>query len=364
MLKIVNGELMSFSVTERKDPRNNRNYTKLHIVSSNKLVQYESTLKRNNANERPKKASKNTPIVSRVDNLIPVNRDIMTVSAPIEMLTDLCSEECTIKEVDLNCAMSINVQQRNQPFVEIRCHENGDDRANIYVVAFPFNGMIKPIPENPQYRIYKGLIATSARPFFFANHKYRKILYLVIEINKNLFNPDHKYHTDAINIDLESYALYTDRNTNEQKTNIEKFHLQITSAMGDYTTEWEYDCVNEAIMMNAQPGEQLWVTYTFNHPENSVYNGDKRPYRKNNYRKKNPHPMHIEGDTIVTTNRHGIRKEIPTKSYRNNYHNNNRAPQKNNNDLDYMMQKSGMYEDSGNHRGKKNGGKKNRKNWR
>jgi hypothetical protein len=219
--------------------------------------------------------------------------------------------------------------------------------------------MIKPIPENPQYRIYRGLIASSARPFFFNNRKYRKVLYLVIEINKNLFNPDHKYHTDSIDLQLESFALFTDNESNEKKTRCETFKLSITSADGDYSTNWEYNTVDEAIMVSVEPGQQLWITYDMNSRHDN-----KREHNDHDFKKKinnKQKPVTIEGDMLVTKNKHGIRKEIPM---RNNSNRNQRYPKGQNtsmkkNDIDRMMQDSGIFDkDYDNNRSKKNGGKR------
>ena len=218
MLKLVNEELMSYStiVTEEKG----KCYTKIKVATSNKMQQYENDprFNRDNTQGRPikQKANSSRKIVSNIDALKPINREIIRISAPLKKIEEFENQSFDSKTVEFDLPMSINVSDSmntRQPKVEVRCHEQGDDRANLYIVAFPFNGMIKPIPDNPQYRIYKGLIATSAKPFFFNNKRYRKVLYLVIEINKNLFKLDHKYHADEINIQLESYGLFTDPET-------------------------------------------------------------------------------------------------------------------------------------------------------
>ena len=358
MLNIVNEELMSYSTfkTEEKG----KSYTKIKVATSNKLQQYEndSRYNRNNVEAPTKlKAGPSNRIVSNGNALKPINREIIRISAPLKNIEDFENQSIETRTVDFELPMSINISANNryQPRVEVRCHEQGDDRANLYVVAFPFNGMIKPIPENPQYRIYKGLIAASVKPFFFNNRKYRKVLYLIIEINKNLFNPDHKYHTDEISIPLESYALFDDEETGKKKTNHEVFALKILSANGDYISSWDYDVIDDAVMMAVEPGQQLWSTYDVT--KNSSSSTQKKSYNKN---KKE---VSYEGNMMVTINRHGIRKEVPIK-------NNNRSKNKYKNDpyrygnpevlrasLDKMMQDSGMYDNEYENRSKKNGGK-------
>jgi hypothetical protein len=351
MLNIVNEDLMSYSttVTEEKG----KSYTKIRVTTSNKLQQYENDERYNHQTDRiffnKSKVGPSNKIVSRIDELKPVIREIIRISAPLKNIEEFMEQPADSKKVDFELPMSlyINAINKNQPKVEVRCHEQGDDRANLYVVAFPFNGMIKPIPENPQYRIYKGLIASSVKPFFYNNRKYRKILYLIIEINKNLFKPDHKYFTEEINIELESYALFTEKDTEEKKTNYEKFLLKILSANGDYITNWDYNVIDKPVMMNVGPGEPLWITYESSNDNNKKYNSNnKKPFRR-------------EGNTMISTNRHGIRKETNI--------NNNRKPQKSYNkpkeevdkipSLDKLMMDSGMFDNDAMNRSKKNGGK-------
>ena len=352
MLKFINEELFSFQTVQEFDKKNKREYTKIKVVSSNKIQQYEREIKK-----RERYASidnrKRQDFTSHVDKLIPLNREILKISAPLKKIENaLLESSLNCKMVDFNSPMSININNANifQPLVDVRCHNRGEDNANLYIIAFPFNGMIKPIKESSLFRIYKGLIAASAKPFFFNNRKYRKVLYLVVEINKRLFDPAHKYHRTSIDINLESYALFTDRESDEKRTNCEYFTLRILSDKGDYETEWSYSTVNEAIMMNVAPGEQLWPTYIMSNHNNKSDNY-KKPYNKKSYQK----PVSRSGNLLVTTNKHGIRKEITMNNHRNVKNSGNRY------DIEQMMAESGMYETDNFNRSKKNGGKKNYK---
>lgn len=367
MLNLINEDLMAYSTITTVEK--GKEYTKIKVATSNKLQQYENDSRNNRGEpkESPKKPRAGATIVSKIDALKPINREIIRISAPLKNIGDFLAQDENSREINFDLPMSIKVDANNkyQPHVEVRCHEQGDDRANLYVIAFPFNGMIKPIPENPQYRIYRGLIASSAKPFFFNNRKYRKVLYLVVEINKNLFNSDHKYHTDKIDIQLESYALFTDReNGDMKKTNCEKFKLSITSANGDYDVEWDYNTVDDAIMMSVEPGQPLWTTYDMNAHRNNksdrkpMNNESEKRVNGNNKQKK----VTIEGDMMVTLNKHGIRKEIPIRNNNRNQRNSNNG--KNNfskkNDIDRMMEESGMFDNDYEYsRSKKNGGKRN-----
>ena len=89
----------------------------------------------------------------------------------------------------------------------------------------------------------------------------------------------------------------------------------------------------------------------------------------NNKPKNGQKPGYIEGNTYVTTNKHGIRKEVSINQNRGGYsQNNNRNNQKKSggDDFERMLRESGMYDedfDRDNRRGN-NRGKKSKKNNR
>lgn len=342
MLAIVNEDLMSFEPTFVDDQINHRNYFKLRVLTSTKLLQRQSDLGRKDPRSRKDTSRRGDYcLVDRSDRIIPVNREVLRISAPFKEISNTLLTKEKFKSYPLNWnqyPMSVNVTSTSRftNQVEIRCHHTGEDRANIFVVAFPFNGMIRPLKEDPRYRIYKGFISSSIKPFFHNNHKYRKVLYLVIEINKNLFRPDHYFHTDKIDIEFESFALFTDRDTDEKKTNREKMILNITSPNGDFNLDWEYETINDSILMNI-PNMDLWPTFDFNKARQDGEMVNHRPNSRRNGKKKyTPRPMVVEGNTMVTTNKHGIRKEIPIgkgkpnhRDYQDSYYDRDSYPQKN-----------------------------------
>ena len=373
MLTLVNEDLMSFDTISVTDKNTDKMYFKLKVLTSNKLIQPQSNLGGNRGFHSPRKTDLNSQnrIESNVDPLVPVNKEVIRVSAPLKRLGDIFNGDSNLslpiewKEYP----MTVNIAQsgRFSTQIDVRCHEQGEDRANVFVVAFPFNGMIKPLKEDPKYRIYKGFISSSIKPFFYNNHKYRKILYLVIEINKNLFRSDHKYHTNCIPITFESFAIFEDRETGQKKTNHETMQLDITSTQGDYNVGWTYELINDAIMMNAQPGENLWPTYV-SEKDNGQRSNGRKPFngkpngnKKNSSKKNSQRPFVVEGNTVVTTNKHGIRKEIPMNNRRRDdfrerggYRNSGK------NSLDEMIERSGMYDKHKNDRGRRNGGKQSK----
>ena len=176
-----------------------------------------------------------------------------------------------------------------------------------------------------------------------------------------MFNKDHPYHTDEVILPLDSYGLFTDRESGQKKTNHETATIHFLPN-GDYKIEWKYEEINDSIMMNVAPGEKIWPTFYFK-SENKIKNDNKntnkfnknnsnnkfknkklantnntdKSYKDNNSNNKSENnfkvsdykfdvstqntkkssknnknrPITIEGNTLITTNKHGIRKEIP-----------------------------------------------------
>lgn len=350
MLTILNEELYSFNCIKGTDPKTRTPSYRLTISTSNKLVRAVRTQR----NDRHARTSGNN--VDIASNLETVTREILSVLTPSDDPTSYRNNPVSLR---------VGENPKGIPTVTIRClGENDANKANIYVLAFPFNGMIKPIPEDPKYHIYKGIIATSVKPFFFNGRRYRKILYLVIEPHMALFKADHKYHTNNIPISIESYAIYKDKDTGEEKTNHETYTLDIVSEDGMYQETWDYETLDYPVQIESSPDTPVWHTFKFIQKDrpDTEQSGDHSPIpapkpKKGNNGKKDGY---VSGGMYVTTNRHGIRKEVPIgrkgKDHRDN-------------DLDRMMRQSGMFdpkEDRRENYGKrgKKGGKGGKRNFR
>ena len=369
MLTFVNEELFSYEVKHDTNAQK-KDVLQLGVSTSNFLVSYAkgSKMDKYKNPKQDQKIDKQHDIDMR-DNpvIVPINREILSVN----YVTD---KQCEDPSLLMSQPTSLKVTENNRgiPQVSVRCLKEGyDNKSDIYVVAFPFNGMIQPIDADPTYRIYKGLIMSSVRPFYYNGRRYRKILYLVIEPHRALFDKNHKHHTDVINITLESYAIYKDKETGEEKTNHETFRLDMCAASS--MTGWDYETMNEAYRIETNPEKPLWITFRFGarDSENKVprqnndnFNKDKKFDNRNQSSQKHKNGQkggYIEGNTYVTTNKNGIRKEIPIRS---------NEPRKNTKkDLDSMMKDSGMFDDEKFERGnrydrKKNKGKKGRNNRR
>lgn len=79
---------------------------------------------------------------------------------------------------------------------------------NIYIIAIPFNGYVKPMFRTFDYRIYKSMVVTAEkRNITFHGAMYKKIAYLIVVPNEMMFDESHKYHKDVLELVMESFNL-------------------------------------------------------------------------------------------------------------------------------------------------------------
>lgn len=373
MIQFVNGNLMSYGITTVNDTKNGALYHKMKICNSNKLLQY---VQQNNS--KCGNRGRDCKIVCNSEEVVPIQRELLRITNQEKWLLQYGEQLAEHSDLNLQSAMSLFTTEdaKHRTHVEIRCHESGTDNAHVYIVAFPFNGMIAPIPEDPRYRIYNAMIVSSVKPFIFDNRRYRKVLYLVIEPNKNLFNPDHKYHTDCIDIVFKSYALFYPNRLPDgtfdktvSHTKCETMTLAINDAHGGHMVSWEFDTADHIIDMSGND-TPLWKIFKYER-KNPTNGGNYRSqdnsnhgYHKPNRNNRNQ-PYQEENGIRITTNRHGIRKEVQIKTFPekrrpyNNYIPNASADA----DLDAMMRNSGMYDNDrfGGKNGRGNGKRSRRK---
>lgn len=215
---------------------------------------------------------------------------------------------------DINLSANVKTNKYNKRNVVIKADARNKYNANILIIAFPFNGVVKPIPESKQYRIYKGLLSVSEKySIDFRGKKYKKILYLVIEPNMNLFREDHEYHTDSIDIEFDSYVMMRDKeNPESSKTNHESMKLSLKKDSIDITFD---DEVIDEFDFKQYAGTPLYITY-----ERKDKNGENA--EKTNSENKTETKYH-----------NGIYSK-------NNFHSPSNAAVKSVIDLDEMMKKA------------------------
>lgn len=109
-----------------------------------------------------------------------------------------------------NAAVHASVGFKGSEKISIRASERNRYDSDLYMVAIPFNGIAQPIEPSHNFRIHKGFVAVSdRRNIEFDGAMYKKVLYLLIEPNNALFDKNHKYHVDEINLDFVTYNLET-----------------------------------------------------------------------------------------------------------------------------------------------------------
>lgn len=377
MINFVNSDLFNFRLKKEVDPRTNREYQKIQVLTSDKLVQPRNSYME--SSDTRYGAPYQNGVVNRGDVLKPISMELFRISAPIANYDDVGSDENLRSRVaNIQFPMSIFATYRNprRPRIEVRCHRNGEDHTNLFVVAFPFNGMLQKLTVTKAIRIYSGAIQTSKKPFFYRSHKYRKILYLIIEVNKKIFEEDHPYHADFIDLNLESFAFITDRETEEQKTKHETMRVRFLPD-ADFDTVWTEETLDERVDKHVEPDEDLWPIFRLDRKD--VAESQPTSKRQNSKKRFQP-PVRYEGNMEITHNRHGIRVErtIRNPPYRKDGGGFNKRdyrprddhqprphgprygydsyPQK---DLDQMIKDSGMNDRRNLNRSKKNGGKPN-----
>lgn len=274
-------------------------------------------------------------------------KDIVYISAPQSCIDDFgeCIDDEEIRTVEFDLPMNTRLtyakthdgkidKTSRGAKIDIRFNDYGPDRANIFLLAIPCDGIVEPIEDSPLYRIYKGMLITLAEPIKTKDTTIKKILYLVVSINRGLFSPQHKYHVNSIMLEVVRWVR-------------EPFSNPTTYEWRSF--QWFVDKDKDFVLQRSQSGmtsipeidtnAPIWTTYIYEPKpkENDGESSETAPARvktpltpmvgeeckprsvsKRNHGKHGQRPWHIEGTMIVTTNKHGIRKEIPlNRNYRN-----------------------------------------------
>lgn len=176
--------------------------------------------------------------------------------------------------------VSVRENEYKKRSVLIRATEEARRDANIILVAFPFNGLIKPIAPSKNFRIYKGIIASSDT--YNIQHEgfsYKKILYFVIEPNMILFDNDE----DLAKIPIEFVAVSYNKKDNERVTMSHTLEILI-SRDGTVVYDTKIEEI-EPIDMSQYKGMKLYQQFEIkprtNKPQNrDNYTKDKTPLDK------------------------------------------------------------------------------------
>lgn len=118
-----------------------------------------------------------------------------------------------------NVNIHSNVNKFGNLRVSLRTDERNKHDVNVYLIAIPFNGFIQEIEKSFNYRIYRGLVIHSDKKNIeFNGETYKKVAYMMVVVNEKMFDEDHKYHTDTIDLTVNTFNLETDPDTQEKYT--------------------------------------------------------------------------------------------------------------------------------------------------
>lgn len=78
---------------------------------------------------------------------------------------------------------------------------------DVFLMAIPFNGLIKPLPINPDFHVYHGVVINCMNgPIEVDEVKYNKIIYFIVEpVTKSLRSNVPTEHKDQIKFIVESF---------------------------------------------------------------------------------------------------------------------------------------------------------------
>ena len=176
-----------------------------------------------------------------------------------------------------NTSIQVKTTKLGSSKVGLRSSNQNQNNTTIYLVAIPFNGIIKPIEKLFDYRIYKGIILTAEkRTIEFNNELYKKIAYMVLIPNETLFEEDHKYHKDWLELSVESYNLESNPDTDEKKCIKSISTVTFLKDGND-----GYDIISEEcepVDPKLYKGSNIFPIYT---PQKKVPMNNKKTYNKN-----------------------------------------------------------------------------------
>ena len=131
------------------------------------------------------------------------------------------------------CFATDNFQKQNiriwshlyngKPIVKINASDENKFDTDVYMIAIPFNGIIKPIEKSFDFRIFRAFIANSdRRNIEFDGEFYKSIAYMIVVPNIQLLNEDHKYSKESLVFNFSFVTRSSDRDgeTRSEETTV------------------------------------------------------------------------------------------------------------------------------------------------
>lgn len=210
-----------------------------------------------------------------------------------------------------SCKLVIPINYKPTRNIDVTTQKPEKPDTPIYIIAFPYNGFLRPLPSSPQYRIYQGMVCKSARyNIKLDTHKYNRILYMVVVPNVSLFTPDHKYHVDEISIELASYkSVYEGLDTVGFDMNSMTFTLHSDMT---YETVWNQERLEEdAVDVNKIKETNLFDIYR-PAPKKQISN---RSNSTSEQRHKKPYVGNGNSSKTSSTTGYGDKKKYEKDNY-------------------------------------------------
>ena len=183
-----------------------------------------------------------------------------------------------------------NWNQRGEFYMSGRVGSNVKYDTLVVGIAFPYNGVLKPIEDSSEYRILSYYSGYSSRNSIETTHTgiitaYNKILYLIIAPNLNLFNRKTREFKEYIEIPIETYA-----SDGLDHSTLRKMIVKITDK-NDVTatveTQTKLPHVSTLEYINREPCRRYTITKEeYEKMRNKSYDNNKR----NNGNKKSAAP--------------------------------------------------------------------------
>lgn len=109
--------------------------------------------------------------------------------------------------------------QNGKTIVKMNASDSNLYDTDVYMVAIPFNGIIKPVERSYDYRIFRAVIVKSdKRDIEFEGAFYKNIMYMIVVPNMQLLlKEDHKYRKDALTFKFSSVTRESVKGVYESK---------------------------------------------------------------------------------------------------------------------------------------------------
>ena len=226
------------------------------------LIKIEE-IKKENASKKSKKiysVISNAKILQRaVDKKDAEKTYIKKITAPV---ADIIADDDTYQS---NRTTFVSTKRRKNDNVKIITDPNAPFDSHCIVVAFPYNGILKPFPEKMPFRIIRAFIAHSHfYTISFEGKKYNKCLYMVIVPNMQLLEETAKFKKDKLYFKIDSFEpvkpIEGQDETTDKKCYQRSLSIQVTK---DGVSSRIMERVVDFVDTKEFDGKPIWNLFKF-----------------------------------------------------------------------------------------------------